>query len=102
MRSRLRHPVESLALIRRYSLIKLTVQVRRWEKRPLVQRKRQVLSLFGGLALLLLINLGRQLGKPVLGNQPTVAHTMDVPMDSLGHHQLYMDELKNHKPTPIR
>ena len=102
MRSPSCHPVRSLALLRRYTLIKLTGQVRQWEKRPLAQRKRQVLTLFGSMALLLVINLGLRLEKPVLRIQPAGTYSIDTAQDSLEHHHLYMNELKNHKPTPIR
>ncbi len=99
MKSYLRNPVHLVALIRRYSLIQLTRWIRVWEKRPLTQRKREVLLLFSSLFLVLLANLSQQL-------KPTPASAEEYspvrPADSAAHHQLYRNELHTHKLTPTR
>ncbi|WP_018622896.1 hypothetical protein [Spirosoma luteum] len=99
MKLHLRNPVHQVALIRRYNLIQFTRWIRVWEKRPLTQRKREVLLLFGSLFLVLLANLSQQLKpSPASAKEYSPAR----PGDSTAQHQLYMNELHTHKLTPTR
>lgn len=99
MKSYLRNPVHLVALSGRYGLIQLTRLVRKWEKRPLKKRKQDVLLVFGTLLLVMLANLFQHLNQ-----NATVVNIRSAfsPSDSTAHHQLYMNELQNRKPTQPR